>query len=1219
MKRSIIFLIALLAINTSATWAQIRSDYLLYPRYIGYHTGNRVGISFYDDGAIAGFNIGTDIRGEWPLGSGYNYIGDLTPMIGVELPLKDYDLDGKIDTMHSVCISRGPRNGQANEKKPDIGYFWGWNPRPGYRNNSYSSVGMSHLPGSWPPTGWADHPDWIDADGKPQWDGYFGRGIMNADQESYFVTDDQWDDELNFYTNKSDYFRPDSTDTTRHGMGLTMAVRGFQWAHFLAEDAIFWLYDVQNEGTTTYRKSVFGTVVGTLAGGDGDSGDDLGYFDINDNITYSWDNDNKGNKGQKVGYVAYAFLESPGNPYDGIDNDGDSQDPNSPHFVLADFDSVSYNVGSTVVLIDPATYERTTHTIASLPDTVYSMGVRFIITSTTKFREGHIASIVNGVSTPSYTAYDGIDNDLDGLIDENQAVHYQTRISRGFPTLAYKNYKTGAGVSDLLIDEKRDNDAGSMVSSWVKSTTGTAVLITHWSGDEDGDWDATYDDVGSDGLGPNDNDYPGPDADGTEGNGMPDQGEPNFGKTDPDESDQIGLTNFNFFAQSASPDMSDDNLLWNRMTPGRFDIIPSIPQDGDFIYSSGYFPMRPKQRERFSVALLFGETYKDVVRNKKIVQQIYNAGYKFPQPPRKPKLSLTTENGHVVLYWDGSLTENSRDFMTKRKDFEGYKIYKATDAGFRDSRVITDGFGVLSFDEAIAQFDLKDSIYSWFNASPDLIEATGGSTYYLGEETGIVHKYVDTAVVPGQRYFYAVCSYDCGDDTLNIYPAENSKYVYITSTGGITIDDNTGYITPGKPPIGYMSANADSLVKDSTFLGTGSGWIEIVDDRLIRDKNEYKVAFRDTTVQKITKDWSLIDLTSPDTLVVVSTNDTIFAKPDSIVTIPSGVEMTRNGKAFMSDTNFYIATYDTLVKQDTLFYGNTPIQHGFRVQLLNDTSIMKDSLRSYLDGGTSTPAPTYLFDRFVWTTTGPGVAYNGIKMPYDYTIEFYPDTVDSQGQVMRSIADTLYPNTSSNRIPAKTVNFKIYNRSTKQYINFVTWKTGTVSTVHNIYFKEQVGDSIKRTWRVNIYYTTANAPLERGGRLYLSTFKPFSHTDYYAFTTHGARIDNVVAKNQLNMIKVVPNPYVVANALEPALLSTQTSGRGERILRFTYVPPGSTISIYTVRGDLVATLHQDDLYIGDVKWNLRTSENLDAAYGVYIYYLEAPGIGTKTGKFALIK
>jgi hypothetical protein len=1197
MKRTL-FLIILSALACPCTYAQ-RSDPSL--RRIGYHTGNRVGISFYNDGQIAGFNLGTDIRGEWPLGSGYDYIGDLTPLVGVEF------VTARSETLHSVTISRGPRNGQLNEKSPIDGHFWGWNPQPGYLNPNQTSVAMSHLPNSWPIGGWRDHPDWVDKNGKTQWNGYFGRGIINADQESYFVADDQWDDEFNAY------FKPDSTDPTRHGMGLKMAVRGFQWSSFLAADVLFWLYDITNEGTTTYRKAVFGSVVGTLAGGDGDSGDDLGFFDVNDAITYSWDSDNKGNKGQKVGYVGYAFLESPGNPYDGIDNDGDSQDPNSPVFVTADFDTVNYNVGDRCVLIDPVTYQRTIHIVQGPVDTVYSMGVRFIIVpGVTKFTEGRFTK-VNGISIPNPSAYDGIDNDLDGLIDENQAIDLEARQLKSLPGLKHKNYITGAGLNDPLIDERRDNDAGQLITSWVKSPDGTPKLVTHWSGDEDGDWDAQYDDVGSDGVGPNDEGYIGPDADGTEGNGKPDQGEPNFGKTDPDESDQIALTSFNFFNISASPNMADDELLWDRMRPGRFDIIPPIPQDGDFMYGSGYFPLLPKQTERFSVALVFGETYDDILRNKKIVQQIYNAGYKFPQPPHKPKITLTEQNGKAVIYWDGALTENSRDFITKKKDFQGYKIYRATDAGFQDAHSITNALGVLKFDAPFAQFDLKDTIQGFFHPSAALLEAAGGTTYYLGANTGIINKFVDSTVIPGQRYFYGVCSYDNGDEKLDIFPSENSKFIFQTNTGAIQIDDNTGYITPGKPPIGYKDALPSTLEKSQNFRGTGSTWIEVVDDKAVKDGNTYQIVFGDSGLQGYTTDWSLIDLTTPDTVYIPSTRELHFVKPNETISIPKNVRIEVNGRTITSNMALFTATAHTLIAHDTLFYGNTPIVHGFKVQLANDSQILKDTVQSGFNGISSQPPPNYTFAPFFWVASGPGAAYNGIKIPYDYRIEFL-DT-----NIVPTVGDTLYPPTPGNMIKRDTVNFRIINLTTGDTVKFVHFKTGTLSTTHNIYFKEKINNTIYRTWRINLLYNTPNARPEQSGTLKLVTTKPFSRNDYYQFTMHGALIDNDAAKLELDKIKVVPNPYIVTHELEPRLLSTQTSGRGERFIRFTHVPPGSSITIFTVRGEIVKKIHQDDLYVGDVKWNLRTEENLDAAYGVYVYVLEAPNIGTKTGKFALIK
>jgi hypothetical protein len=111
---------------------------------LGLHTGNRIGISFHNDGQIAGILAGQDIRGEWPLGSGENYIGDCIPLIGVEI------INSLGDTVHSVIISRGPRKAQNLEAHPFKRYFWGWNPIPGFRNPNYESIAMSHLPESYP-------------------------------------------------------------------------------------------------------------------------------------------------------------------------------------------------------------------------------------------------------------------------------------------------------------------------------------------------------------------------------------------------------------------------------------------------------------------------------------------------------------------------------------------------------------------------------------------------------------------------------------------------------------------------------------------------------------------------------------------------------------------------------------------------------------------------------------------------------------------------------------------------------------------------------------------------------------------------------------------------------------------------------------------------------------------------------------------------------------
>jgi hypothetical protein len=132
--------------------------------------------------------------------------------------------------------------------------------------------------------------------------------------------------------------------------------------------------------------------------------------------------------------------------------------------------------------------------------------------------------------------------------------------------------------------------------------------------------------------------------------------------------------------------------------------------------------------------------------------------------------------------------------------------------------------------------------------------------------------------------------------------------------------------------------------------------------------------------------------------------------------------------------------------------------------------------------------------------------------------------------------------------------------------------------------------------------------------------KPFRSDDVYEFKVRANRVDPELAKSQLEKIRVVPNPYVVAERWEPPLPPGISSGRGPQKIDFTNVPAGATIYIFTARGELVATLkHDKDIADGTVSWNLKTKENLDAAYGVYFYVVDAPGIGQKTGKFAIIK
>lgn len=115
---------------------------------------------------------------------------------------------------------------------------------------------------------------------------------------------------------------------------------------------------------------------------------------------------------------------------------------------------------------------------------------------------------------------------------------------------------------------------------------------------------------------------------------------------------------------------------------------------------------------------------------------------------------------------------------------------------------------------------------------------------------------------------------------------------------------------------------------------------------------------------------------------------------------------------------------------------------------------------------------------------------------------------------------------------------------------------------------------------------------------------------YYEFTIQGTQTSNEIAtsRNDLERIRVVPNPYLGFNVLETS--STN------RFVTFRRLPEVCTIKIYTLNGDLIQTIDKNNQN-SDQQWNLRTFEDVPVASGMYIALIDAPGIGQKIIKLAI--
>jgi hypothetical protein len=142
-------------------------------------------------------------------------------------------------------------------------------------------------------------------------------------------------------------------------------------------------------------------------------------------------------------------------------------------------------------------------------------------------------------------------------------------------------------------------------------------------------------------------------------------------------------------------------------------------------------------------------------------------------------------------------------------------------------------------------------------------------------------------------------------------------------------------------------------------------------------------------------------------------------------------------------------------------------------------------------------------------------------------------------------------------------------------------------------------------------------PPQPGDVFRVTNKKPFRNGEFYEFTLKGQGFDKTKAITDLNDIAVVPNPYVGAASWEP--LSTEV-GRGERRIYFMHLPSECRINIYTLSGKLVDTIeHSSSISDGQESWDLVSRDGMDIAFGVYVYHVEAPGIGEKIDKFAVIK
>ena len=136
-----------------------------------------------------------------------------------------------------------------------------------------------------------------------------------------------------------------------------------------------------------------------------------------------------------------------------------------------------------------------------------------------------------------------------------------------------------------------------------------------------------------------------------------------------------------------------------------------------------------------------------------------------------------------------------------------------------------------------------------------------------------------------------------------------------------------------------------------------------------------------------------------------------------------------------------------------------------------------------------------------------------------------------------------------------------------------------------------------------------NYPYKKGIYSKGSTVSPNNGLPMYKFNTGDLAIEkgnNETAKNALDIIRVVPNPYYAFSSYEENQLDNR--------VKITNLPERCTVSIYNTAGVLVRKFKKDE-DVTFLDWDLKNHASIPIASGIYYIHVDAPGIGEKVIKW----
>jgi hypothetical protein len=139
----------------------------------------------------------------------------------------------------------------------------------------------------------------------------------------------------------------------------------------------------------------------------------------------------------------------------------------------------------------------------------------------------------------------------------------------------------------------------------------------------------------------------------------------------------------------------------------------------------------------------------------------------------------------------------------------------------------------------------------------------------------------------------------------------------------------------------------------------------------------------------------------------------------------------------------------------------------------------------------------------------------------------------------------------------------------------------------------------------------AEAPWAAGDEFLITANHVNAAADRFAFAGPSVRYDPATAKTDVEAVNVFPNPYYGVN--------TEELNKYNRFVTFTHLPQEAIIRIFSLAGVQVREIRKNSVEQFE-RWNLTNEADLPVGSGLYLAYIEMPGLGmTKILKLAIVQ